>query len=348
MALLCLSIVLLVYSPWFFLPVAWLLSGVALSLLFIIGHDCAHGNWAPSPLVNQLVGEAAFLLLLQPFESFKRLHQCSTTDAEKTASASSKKASTKSRTAKPEAPKNGVGQSVSIEDACAANTEPLPWWMQQLGAHLAANFTPATSSLPKAPLARLRVQASIGLAWAVSVALVLGLTFLLPSGFYGPLAVARFWALPLLAYAASYSVVVRVWTLNVRAFLPRDSPHSFSIASYNYALLTRMLATSSEFGAAVRNSSLVSLMRGWWPRIHWVNTSIIVLVPLIALLGAFTTPLQTKTAIWAVVYYFVTGMGITAGYHRLFAHKSYEANALTRAALIFAGSGALEGSVKWW
>ena len=41
-ALVCLSVLLLAYSPWFFLPVAWVLAGASLSLLFIIGHDCAH------------------------------------------------------------------------------------------------------------------------------------------------------------------------------------------------------------------------------------------------------------------------------------------------------------------
>jgi stearoyl-CoA desaturase (delta-9 desaturase) len=41
-------------------------------------------------------------------------------------------------------------------------------------------------------------------------------------------------------------------------------------------------------------------------------------------------------------------LGITAGYHRLFAHRAYEANWITRVFMLFAGSGALEGSVKWW
>ena len=52
--------------------------------------------------------------------------------------------------------------------------------------------------------------------------------------------------------------------------------------------------------------------------------------------------------VWALFYYFITGLGITAGYHRLFAHRAYEANWITRVFMLFAGSGALEGSVKWW
>jgi hypothetical protein len=40
--LVVLSVLLLAYSPWFFLPVAWIIAGASLSLMFIIGHDCAH------------------------------------------------------------------------------------------------------------------------------------------------------------------------------------------------------------------------------------------------------------------------------------------------------------------
>ncbi len=44
----------------------------------------------------------------------------------------------------------------------------------------------------------------------------------------------------------------------------------------------------------------------------------------------------------------ITGLGITAGYHRLWAHRSFRASLLVRLALLIGGSGALEGSVKWW
>ena len=134
----------------------------------------------------------------------------------------------------------------------------------------------------------------------------------------------------------------------MRAFLPKDNPHSFSIASYNYALLTKMLATSSQYGSIIRSSSLVSLFKSWIPRINWVNTTIIVSVPIISMIGMFTTELQRPTLYWSLAYYMFTGIGITAGYHRLWAHKSYDANFITRFVLMLAGSGALQGSIKWW
>lgn len=51
----------------------------------------------------------------------------------------------------------------------------------------------------------------------------------------------------------------------------------------------------------------------WFRQVNWLNVVLIVLVPLYGCLQAFWVPLQTKTALWAVIYYFMTGLGITAG-----------------------------------
>lgn len=50
----------------------------------------------------------------------------------------------------------------------------------------------------------------------------------------------------------------------------------------------------------------------------------------------------------SVIYYFITGLGITAGYHRLWAHRAYNASVPLQFALAIAGTGAVEGSIKWW
>ena len=66
-------------------------------------------------------------------------------------------------------------------------------------------------------------------------------------------------------------------------------------------------------------------LSNWHQHVNWVNTSLILIVPLGGCVAAFYTKLQAATAAWAVVYYFWTALGITAGYHRLWAHRSYEA-----------------------
>jgi fatty-acid desaturase len=44
----------------------------------------------------------------------------------------------------------------------------------------------------------------------------------------------------------------------------------------------------------------------------------------------------------------LTGLGITGGYHRLFAHKSFEAPLWVQSLFAFFGAGAGEGSILWW
>lgn len=50
----------------------------------------------------------------------------------------------------------------------------------------------------------------------------------------------------------------------------------------------------------------------------------------------------------SVIWYFMTGLGITAGYHRLYAHRSYNASPALQYILLCWGAGAVQGSVKWW
>jgi stearoyl-CoA desaturase (Delta-9 desaturase) len=86
----------------------------------------------------------------------------------------------------------------------------------------------------------------------------------------------------------------------------------------------------------------------WHKKINWIHFTLLVGTPFIGLYGALTTTLQTKTLIWSIIYYYITGLGITAGYHRYWAHRSYRANELFRWILCLAGSGAVEGSIQWW
>ena len=50
-----------------------------------------------------------------------------------------------------------------------------------------------------------------------------------------------------------------------------------------------------------------------YKHINWLNTTFIIFVPLAGFVSAYWVPLQLYTAIFAVIYYFNTGLGITAG-----------------------------------
>lgn len=51
----------------------------------------------------------------------------------------------------------------------------------------------------------------------------------------------------------------------------------------------------------------------WHKHVNWLNTTFIIFVPLVGFISAYWVPLHLYTAIFAVVYYFNTGLGITAG-----------------------------------
>lgn len=82
--------------------------------------------------------------------------------------------------------------------------------------------------------------------------------------------------------------------------------------------------------------------------INWISFLALTVTPTLAIYGACTTQWNTKTFWWSVIYYYITGLGITAGYHRLWAHRSYNASAPLEYALAMAGAGAVQGSIKWW
>ena len=100
--------------------------------------------------------------------------------------------------------------------------------------------------------------------------------------------------------------------------------------------------------------------------LNWLNVSILTIPPLLTIYAVLCVPLQTKTFFFSIFYYFVTGLGelsstpcsvsgsltvsigITAGYHRLWAHRAYNASKPLQYALAMAGAGAVEGSIKWW
>ena len=51
----------------------------------------------------------------------------------------------------------------------------------------------------------------------------------------------------------------------------------------------------------------------WYKHVNWLNVTLIVGIPVYGCVQAFWTPLRWQTALFAVAYYFMTGLGITAG-----------------------------------
>lgn len=84
------------------------------------------------------------------------------------------------------------------------------------------------------------------------------------------------------------------------------------------------------------------------PELNWVNLVIIAGMPIAAIYGALTTPLQTPTLVLAAVFYFLTGFGITGGYHRLWSHKAWNCVAPVKFMILMFAAAAFQGSARWW
>lgn len=88
--------------------------------------------------------------------------------------------------------------------------------------------------------------------------------------------------------------------------------------------------------------------QNWYKHVDWLNCFFIGGIPLMGCIAAFWTPLTLKTLLWSILYYYWTGLGITAGYHRLWSHTSFKATLPLQIFLALVGAGAVEGSIRWW
>ena len=81
-------------------------------------------------------------------------------------------------------------------------------------------------------------------------------------------------------------------------------------------------------------------------------TALIVFGPLagvvFAVVGLFGHGVTTLDLVLGVVFFAVSGHGVTAGYHRMLTHRAFKATRGVKIALAVAGSLAIEGSVIAW
>lgn len=87
-------------------------------------------------------------------------------------------------------------------------------------------------------------------------------------------------------------------------------------------------------------------------RIDWPISIFLVVVHLSAITVVpwylYTFGTQGSILLFGLVFALLTNLSITAGYHRLFSHKSYEAHPVVRALLLLIGASAFQASVLKW
>lgn len=87
-------------------------------------------------------------------------------------------------------------------------------------------------------------------------------------------------------------------------------------------------------------------------RIYWPTTLFLILTPLITFIAVPWYIVQHGAPIgiliFALVFAVLTNLSITAGYHRLFSHRSYEAHSIPKALFLLIGASAWQGSALKW
>ena len=87
-------------------------------------------------------------------------------------------------------------------------------------------------------------------------------------------------------------------------------------------------------------------------KINWLNTIFLIATPRIGIVGTILLcsfgMVKWQTWVFFVIYVFLTALAITAGYHRLFAHKAYQAHPVVDFVMAMLGAACFEGSVIEW
>ena len=87
-------------------------------------------------------------------------------------------------------------------------------------------------------------------------------------------------------------------------------------------------------------------------RINWKFTLFFILNPIAGIIGtailAMYGHIYSQTLILAFVLMILTGLSITAGYHRCFSHKAYTVHPIIKWFFVLFGSAAFEGGVLEW
>lgn len=86
--------------------------------------------------------------------------------------------------------------------------------------------------------------------------------------------------------------------------------------------------------------------------LDWVNIFFLSMTPVIGILGTLAYVMARGIVWWEpvllLVSFTVVGLSVTAGYHRCFSHKAYDAHPVVQAIYLFFGSWALQNSALHW
>ncbi|EGG21528.1 delta 9 fatty acid desaturase [Cavenderia fasciculata] len=317
--------VVMIYNlPWYLLPLGWLFMGTACCGLFSVGYACGKNLLFKNRAINYTVGTILMLPLMYPFEYWKR----------------------------------STGE---VRDYVRDLAKGPYWWLMSLRQW-------ATSNVASLDSRRMLLSAA---------ALYLFASIFLPLMTYG----FGLWVPRFVQYLTQdFNIGVILARLQTQAENSVNAVIDFPPA-YKWKEAYHVLKKEYQLNISEENIMDVLLKVGplakkiicpqpeqeqqqqpleapkkksifdgkpWYEKVVWTTTIFIFATPLLSMYGIATSPFNWKTYVTAFCSYYIAGIGITAGYHRLFSHRSYDAVWPVRVILTLMGTTAFEMSVIDW
>jgi stearoyl-CoA desaturase (delta-9 desaturase) len=119
-----------------------------------------------------------------------------------------------------------------------------------------------------------------------------------------------------------------------------------SLSTRSGTMTNKKATTQPTTGPLLRLSGDKS--RSLTGTIDWLNVPVLILLPMYGIYQAFFTTLRRETLIWSFVCYNYGILSSTAGYHRLWSHRSYTASLPLRIFFALGGAMNVQMSIRWW
>lgn len=157
---------------------------------------------------------------------------------------------------------------------------------------------------------------------------------------------------PLLDYMDSRATKYQHNTINAQSMssevVQRTTPHNepsihsahpHNSTADNVDLMLARLASNNGAGHSQKTTA------GLW----WTAALFIVINHIVVVLSLYYYPISDiKLLYGACIFAWLQLLGVTAGYHRLWSHRTYTANIILRTFLAITGLMSFQGSARWW
>lgn len=377
-ALVIAAYVTLTYLPWYLLPLGWVFVGTTMAGLLAVGYACRNNNFFNNTFINHVVGQICLIPLMIPFESWHAQYE---KGKESFKSKITSYLSTshfwwcasywQSLTSNIDAyvsliynqpRKRLIGNLALLYLFCALffplMTYNLGWWglakyylIPLLVYHFWASSFLKTSSL----MEMLEIQES-DLTTLVYYKYPQWVEFLSGELNYA-FSSLRAFVRPDEGKPDSQDGAASPASDDT----PRDIPY------YNLKEAIKYIKERKEaIEVRCQELSFVSLLKSRTgdliqlkdkakdviaeklSKVSWVTSIYLFLTPTLFAYGLLVCPMYWQT--WALffVHYVTGGLGITAGYHRLWSHRSYKAHPIVKNMLLFFSTGCFQMSVLEW